>query len=138
MHAQVFKDFTDLVIAIRKTFDEYLYSGELKSVACAAGTLAALINNLKVIVAAHADRPPNDKDRFEISSLISTLDWLSTDDYCAKDFKDIKLTLPETAFNAASPDVATPGAIDYRAAMTMLRSAAIEIVLEGKPMHLSS
>ncbi len=138
MDAQVLKDFTDLMITIRKTFDEYLYSGELKGVACAAGTLTARINNLKVIVAAHADREPNDKDRFEVSSLTSTLDWLSMDEYCLKDFKDIKLNLPETAFNAAFPDVAVPGEIDYRAAMVMLKSAAIEVVLGGEPLALSS
>jgi hypothetical protein len=137
MDAQNVKDFTDLLIAVRKTMDEYLYSGELKGVACAAGTLTSRINNLKVIVGACADREPNDKDRFEMSSLATTLTWLSEDDYCAKDFKGIKLVLPDTAFNAAHPDIAIPGEIDFPAAMVMLHSAAIEIVLEGKPASLS-
>lgn len=138
MDAQIVKDFTDLLTAVRKSMDDYLLGGELKGVACAAGTLTSRINNLKVIVAAYDDREPNQKDRFELSSLSSTLSWLSTDEYCARDFVGIKLVLPNTAFNAAHPDICVPGEIDYRAAMTMLQSALIEIVLEGTPVALSA
>jgi len=138
MNPQTVKDFTDLLVTVRHSMDEYLLPGDMKGVACAAGTLTSRINNLRVIIAAYDDREPNDKDRFEISSLVSTLDWLSKDDYCARDFSGIKLKLPETAFNAAYPDIAVPGEIDYRAAMTLLRSAAVEIVLEGKPTPLST
>lgn len=138
MDAQVVKDFTDLMIAVRKTFDEYLLSGELKGVACAAGTITARINNLKVICGAYDTREPNDKDRFELSSIAATLDWLAKDETIARDFSDLKLALPQTAFNNAYPDVALPGALDYRTAMIMLHSAAVEIVLGGKPLALSA
>lgn len=138
MEAQTVKDFTALLMVVRESMQEYLLTGDLHGVACAAGTLTSRINNLKVIVAAYEDRTPNEKDRFEMSSLASTLDWLSHDKDCVKDFTGIKLKLPETAFNAAYPDVAVPGEIDYLALMTMLRSATIEIVLEGKAIPLSA
>lgn len=138
MDAQVVKDFTELLTAVRKSMDDYLIGGELRGVACAAGTLTSRLNNLKVIVAAYEDREPSDKDRFELSSLASTLNWLSTDDYCARDFVGIKLVLPNTVFNAAHADICTPGEVDYRAVMTMLQSALIEIVLEGKLVALSA
>lgn len=73
MEAQTVKDYTDLLIAVRQSMNEYLLTGDLHGVACAAGTLTSRINNLKVIVAAYEDRTPNEKDRFEMSSLASTL-----------------------------------------------------------------
>ena len=138
MEAQTIKDYTDLLTAVRDSMNEYLLTGELHGVACAAGTLTSRVNNLKIIVAAYEERTPNEKDRFEISSLVSTLGWLGHDKDCMKDFTGIKLKLPETAFNAAYPDVAVPGEIEYLALMTMLRSAAIEIVLEGRAIPLSA
>jgi len=145
MDARVLKDYTELLVAVRKSMDAYLSTGEeylikreFPGVACAAGSLTSRINNLKNIVAAHADREPDKKDAFEVSSLVSTLDWLSRDDYCLKDFKGIQLTLPATAFNGTYPDVAVPGDIEYPAAMIMLKSAAAEIVLEGNVVDLSA
>lgn len=132
MDAQILKDFTDLLTAVRKAMDEYLLTGELRGVACAAGTLTAHINVLKAIVTAQNDRYPDEKDRNAILRLASTLDWLSKDDYAGRDFAGSKLRLPETAFNNAFPDIAVPGEIDYRPAMVMLRSAVLEIVLEGQ------
>lgn len=138
MDAQTVRDFADLLAAVRRPMDDYLLGGELKGVACAAGTLTSRINNLKVICAAYEDREPNEKDRFELSSLARTLDWLGKDDYAARDFTGINLRLPATAFNTAHPDIAMPGEIDYRAAMIMLQAALEEIVLEGKPVALSA
>ncbi len=138
MEAQTIKQFADLVISVRKGLDQYLLDGDLPGVACAAGTLTSRINNLKTIVAAFDEREPNDKDRFELSSLASTLDWLSKDKDVARDFAGLKLVLPPTEFNASYPEVGIPGEIDSVAALIMLRSALIEIVLEGKSLPLSA
>ncbi|MFT4077510.1 MAG: hypothetical protein QM647_18430 [Asticcacaulis sp.] len=134
MDAQNIKDFSDLMKAVRRSLDEYLLIGDMHGAACAAGTLTSRINNLDKLVEAFETREPNDKDRFEFTSLLSTLEWLSTDTYCTKDFIGIKLVLPDTAFNARYPNIATPGEIEYPVVMTMLRSVALEIVLEGKPV----
>lgn len=138
MDTQVVKDFTELMATMRKAMDQYLLSGDLPGVACAAGTMTARINNLRVITAAYENREPNTKDRFELSSVAATLAWLGDDKDCLRDFTGIKLVLPDTAFNAAHPDIAIPGEIEYKAAMGMLHSAIVKIVLEDNPVPLSA
>ena len=138
MNAQIVKDFAELVAAVRRSMDEYLLTGELHGVACAAGILSARLNNLNVIVSAYETRDPSDKDRFELSSLASSLDWLGKDDAIARDFAGITLRLPDTAFSDAHAVIGRAGDIDYRSAINMLHRAVVEIVLEGKPVPLSS
>jgi len=118
--------------------DQYLLGGELPGVACAAGTMTARLNNLQVIVAAYAEREPNPRDRFELSSLASSLAWLNTDDWISRGFADISLVIPQTAFAANHPEIAKSGPMEYRDAIAMLRKALVEVVLEGNPVALSA
>ncbi len=120
MDAQNVKDFTGLITAVRRAMDEYLYSGDLHGAACAAGTLTSRINNLNTIVAAYETREPNQKDRFEVSSLASTLAWLQSDKDVIRDFAEIKIRLPETDFEKAHPVIGRVGEIGALDALHML------------------
>lgn len=138
MDAQTVKEFLDLMVSVRQTFDQYLLDTDLHGVACAAGTLTARINNLKVIVGAFEDREPNPKDRFELSSLASSLEWLRTDAWITKDFAGVNLPLPLTAFATNHPGIAMSGEITYQEAITMLNRSVREVVLEGNVVPLSA
>jgi hypothetical protein len=92
----------------------------------------SLLNNLKVIVAAHGDRELNDRDRFELSTIASTLSWLASDKAIICDLSDIQFDIPQTDFAAAYSLLFSPGAMPYRQAMTTLHRALVEGVLMGR------
>lgn len=135
MDAQAVRDFTELMAVVRKAMDQYLLEGEFRGIACAAGTLTARLNNLKIMVAAFEDREPNDKDRFELSSLANTLAWLSKDDYVQKDFRGTVLSLADTSFAAAHPEIVPAGDTNYATVFEQLQRAVIEILLGDDQMH---
>jgi hypothetical protein len=114
--------------AVLSALRGYGVPDEKTGVACARGTLVARLNSLRVIATALETRDPTAKDDFELAGMASTVKWLQSDTYVTKDFGGVELTILDTPFTEAYPNIGITGETDFTSAMTSLVRSLDEVL----------